>query len=275
MSPELRKTTFRVSLQIGLPQPYYRPTTGSHVSVLRQIQSHSPKHAGFGARAAPVMPVVAVELDGDVHRRHECVRDKLASKHPLSFVLHSKPVQEPVTYALRLRRLAAPVHGMRLRHVGPPSGAFVPAGHGTVTRITFLAPGSRPCELGSANRAYVPGFGSALVHVPAGIRAKAGPSRQPPGARVERAVTDQAVQRPARPPGFLSAGPRAPPVHRLHAMHGRLAEFAGSCTLGPHSCGLATNRAKTRSCPSVPRDVKRYSADDALLVCPDLTGMTG
>lgn len=130
---DTRRTPLGIGSQVRLPQPHNLPAARPDVTVLRSVQRHPATDASLPARALPIVPVVAVELDNETGRRDRRVGGELATKHGLPQVLHTEAIQERVAEPFGLRRAAKLLPSVHLKQHGAALRIGVTAGKRAVS----------------------------------------------------------------------------------------------------------------------------------------------
>ena len=177
---DTRRTPLGIGSQVRLPQSHNLPAARPDVTVLRPVQRHSATDASLPARALPIVPVVAVELDNETGRRDRRVGGELATKHGLPQVLHAEAIQERVAEPFDLRRAAKLLPSVHLKQ------------HGAALRIGVTAVKRAVSDpVGAGRRARRGPVEGAAAHLAGVLRLAVALSRV---VAVERAVAPFALR---------------------------------------------------------------------------------
>lgn len=211
MSSNLRQRFCWVLLEVRLPQSNDIPAASPEVSVLRLIQCDTAPDARFGG-LIPAVPVVTVELHGELNRGDQGIWSELPAERFLSQIRHPQLVKQGIPGYFAGGHLASAPHRAAFNDTCAICGVGVPTRKRAVLIRALAAEAWRETEVSMTDRARVVSLVSPLPGVVTCGRAEPG-SREARSAAggIEVGMTDGATTEGASATRFIEAGSTTPP----------------------------------------------------------------
>lgn len=164
-------------LEVTFPDAYHAVAARLHIGILRLVQGNAAGLAmvKHGELSGVSMPVVAIELNHDIDRRHEGINTEFVANKVLSLIGYADAVKDDIGSALKIVWLHAKLLGVHATKHNLAFRVFVRAFRRAIGHVVFtaLAARWRPKEGLAAHFADMLRLVAALPFVMAFDRAKA------------------------------------------------------------------------------------------------------